>query len=139
MAGKRLILHSDGASLGNPGPAAIGVVIEDEVGRVVAQVSKYIGRTTNNRAEYLALIAGLEEAARLGARELEIRLDSELIVLQLQGKYKSKKLEALYWRTLYLMQKFDHCDVSHVPGFTNQSAHSLAHHALREAKKKAGY
>jgi len=71
MMGKCLILHADGASLGNPGLADIEVIIEDERGRAVARMSMRIGRTTNNRAEYLALIAGMEEAARLGAQKLD--------------------------------------------------------------------
>ena len=70
MTGKRLTLRADGASLGNPGPSAIGVIIEDDGGQGVARISRRIGKTTNNRAEYLALIAGLEEAARQGAWRL---------------------------------------------------------------------
>ena len=131
MAAKRLILRADGASLGNPGPAAIGVVIEDEGGQVVIQISKRIGKTTNNRAEYLALIAGLEQAARLGAQELDIRLDSQLIVRQLQGKYQSRELSLLYQRAADIMRKFNHFNVIQVPSSDNRVAHALAHRALR--------
>ena len=133
MAAKRLILRADGASLGNPGPAAIGVVIEDEGGQVVIQISKRIGKTTNNRAEYLALIAGLEQAARLGAQELDIRLDSQLIVRQLQGKYQSRELSLLYQRAADIMREFNHCNVIHVSSSDNRVAHALAHRELRKA------
>ena len=133
MPGKRLILRADGASLGNPGPAAIGVIIENERGQAVARISRPIGKTTNNRAEYLALIAGLEEAARLGGQELDIKLDSQLIVRQLQGRYRSRKLSPLYRQAVEIMQKFNSCTVEHVPSSENRTAHALAHRALRKA------
>jgi ribonuclease HI len=133
MTGKRLTLHADGASLGNPGPAAIGVIIEDDGGQGVTRISRRIGETTNNRAEYLALIAGLEEAARQGAWRLDIRLDSELIVKQLRGEYKSKELAPLYRRAVELMRKFSSCTVGHIPGSENRVAHDLAHRALGKA------
>ncbi len=70
---KRLIIYTDGAATPNPGPAAIGVVVLDETGKVVAEISRAIGRATNNRAEYLALIAGLTEALRLGADQYSVK------------------------------------------------------------------
>ena len=134
MTGKCLILHADGASLGNPGLAAIGVIIEDERGRAVARISRRIGRTTSNRAEYLALIAGMEEAARLGAQKLDIRLDSQLIVRQLQGRYQSRELNGLCRRAVELMQRFNSCTIEHVPSSDNRMAHALAHRALGKAR-----
>lgn len=133
MSAKRLIIYADGASRGNPGPAAIGVVINDEQGRVVAEVSRAIGRTTNNRAEYFALIAGLEEAARLGAETLDIKVDSQLIVRQLKGSYRSRELRPLYKQTRQLLRKFKFYDIVHVPSAENQLAHGLAKRALRRA------
>lgn len=133
MSAKRLIIYTDGASSGNPGPAAIGVVIRDEQGRVIAKISEAIGRTTNNRAEYLALISGLEEALRLGAESVDLRMDSELIVRQLTGKYRSKELKALYKQTLQLLRKFKSYSIEHIPRERNKEADALTRHALRKA------
>lgn len=133
MAGKRFVIRTDGASLGNPGPAAIGVVIEDGLGRVITRISRRIGETTNNRAEYLALIAGLEEAARLGAETLDVKLDSQLIVRQLKGEYRSRELRPLYKKTIQLLERFKSYTIEHVPGGENRSAHALAKRALRKS------
>ena len=131
MTGKRLTIRSDGASLGNPGPAAIGVVIEDESGAAVSEIWRRIGETTNNRAEYLALIAGLEQAAKLGADVLDIKLDSQLIVRQLNGEYRSKELTPLYKQTLRLLERFKSYTIEHVPRRENRMADALAKRALR--------
>jgi len=133
MSAKRLIVYTDGASRGNPGPAAIGVVIRDEQGRVIAKISEAIGRTTNNRAEYFALISGLEEALRLGAESVDLRMDSELIVRQLTGKYRSKELKALHKETLQLLLKFKSYSIEHIPRERNKEADALTRHALRKA------
>lgn len=130
---KRFTIRSDGASLGNPGPAAIGVVIQNEGGKIAAQISRRIGETTNNRAEYLALIAGLEEAAALGGESLDIKLDSQLIVRQLQGRYKSRELKALHNQVVRLLETFKSYSIKHVPSQENRAAHSLAKRALRRA------
>lgn len=133
MSAKRLIIYTDGASRGNPGPSAIGVVIRDEQGIVIAKISEAIGRTTNNRAEYFALIAGLEEALRLGAERVDLRMDSELIVRQLTGKYRSKELKALYKQTHQLLLKFKSYSIQHIPRERNKEADALTRHALRKA------
>lgn len=133
MSAKRLIIYTDGASRGNPGPSAIGVVIKDEQGRVIAKISEAIGRTTNNRAEYFALIAGLEEALRLGAERVDLRMDSELIVRQLTGKYRSKELKALHKQTHQLLLKFKSYSIQHIPRERNKEADALTRHALRKA------
>jgi len=133
MSAKRLIIYTDGASSGNPGPAAIGVVIRDEQGKVIAKISEAIGRTTNNRAEYFALISGLEEALRLGAERVDLRMDSELIVRQLTGKYRSKELKALHKQTLQLLRKFKSYSIEHIPRERNKDADALTRHALRKA------
>ena len=131
MTGKRLTIRSDGASLGNPGPAAIGVVIEDESGVAVSEIWRRIGETTNNRAEYLALIAGLEQAAKLGADVLDLKLDSQLIVRQLNGEYRSKELTPLYKQTIRLLERFKSYTIEHVPRRENRMADALAKRALR--------
>jgi len=86
----KVIIHADGASRGNPGLAAIGATLKDAEGQVLAAVSQRIGRATNNQAEYRALIAALEKAISLGASEVDIYLDSELVVRQLTGRYRVK-------------------------------------------------
>lgn len=133
ISAKRLIIYTDGASRGNPGPSAIGVVIKDEQGIVIAKISEAIGRTTNNRAEYFALIAGLEEALRLGAERVDLRMDSELIVRQLTGKYRSKELKALHKQTHQLLLKFKSYGIHHIPRERNKEADALTRHALRKA------
>jgi ribonuclease HI len=93
---ERIIMYTDGGARGNPGPAGIGVVLQDQSGKVLKEVSEYIGETTNNMAEYEALIRALEEAKKLFGEKLremqiEVRMDSELVVRQLSGLYKVKE------------------------------------------------
>ena len=133
ISAKRLTIYSDGASRGNPGPAAIGVVVLDETGRVVTKLSKAIGRTTNNRAEFLALIAGLKEALRLGAECVDLKLDSQLIVRQLKGEYRSKELKPLHKQTLQLLRRFKSYSIEHIPREQNKAADALSRRALRKA------
>src|SRR2546425_657633 len=116
-AGKHLVLMVDGASRGNPGPSAIGVVVKDAQGQVVKEINEYIGKGTNNVAEYRALIRALEEAKALGARSIEVRSDSELLVSQLQGNYKVKSpdLGPLYLDVVRLLRDFDRHAVVKIP------------------------
>ena len=101
----RVTINADGASRGNPGPAAIGATVKDEQGKLLSAISARIGRTTNNQAEYRALIAALKEAIRLGATGIDIHLDSELLVRQLTGRYRVKHpaLKPLYEETRRLL------------------------------------
>ena len=135
---RRLTVYSDGAAIPNPGPAGIGVVLYDEQGAAVAQISKYIGEATNNRAEFLALIAGLEEALRLGADRVDIKVDSELVARQLQGRYRSKVLRALYQDALRLLQRFDAYSVEHIPRARNKQADALSKQAIRRSRPASG-
>ncbi len=132
MNPKRLLIYSDGASQGNPGPAAIGAVIEDGRGKVVSRISRRIGHATNNQAEYAAIIAALEEAVRLGAEEVELRADSELVVKQLNGRYKVKKatLRPLYQKVVRLTGSLKAFSITHVPRTQNREADRLANKAL---------
>lgn len=127
-----MIIHSDGASSGNPGPAAIGATIKDEQGRRLASIARRIGRTTNNQAEYRAVIAALEEAIRLGAREVELNVDSELIARQIKGTYRVKNaaLKPLYQRAKQLQSHLESCVINHIPRQQNQEADRLANSAL---------
>ena len=132
MTEKRLIIYTDGASSGNPGPAAIGIVIKDGQGRVISRISRRIGRATNNQAEYRAIITALEEASRLGAEEVDIKSDSELVVKQLKGRYRVKKatLRPLYQEVVRLNGSLEAFTITHVPRTQNREADRLANKAL---------
>ncbi len=129
---KKVIIYADGASRGNPGQAAIGAVILDEQGRLIASVSRRIGRATNNQAEYRAIIAALEEAIRLGLRQVDIRLDSELVVKQINGEYRVKKatLKPLCQQVKQLLGSLEGFTVAHIPRRQNMEADKLANKAL---------
>lgn len=137
MAGrsKALILQVDGGSRGNPGPAAIGVVIKDKGGKVLAQIGEVIGEFTNNVAEYRALIRGLEEARTLGADSVEIRSDSELLVSQVQGKFKVKSpdLGPLHLESTRLLRQFPHWTAKRVSRGETGAADALVNRALDQA------
>jgi ribonuclease HI len=124
----------DGGSRGNPGPASYGVVIRDPRGQVVAKLKKYIGRTTNNVAEYYGLIAALDYAQQHAIRALRIESDSELLVRQMQGQYKVKspELRPLYERARKMAQTFDSFKIDHVYREQNAEADALANDALDE-------
>ena len=130
---ERVIINTDGASRGNPGPAAIGATIKDERGRLITTISQSIGVTTNNQAEYQAIIAALEKAVSLGARQVEIRADSELVVRQLIGRYRVKRasLRPLYQRAGQLLSQVESFTITHVPREQNKEADKLANNALR--------
>ena len=128
------MINADGASRHNPGPAAIGATIKDERGRLLASISRRIGRATNNQAEYRALIAALEKAVDLGARQVDIRLDSELVVKQVKGKYRVKNaaLRPLYLKVGELLSQMESFTISSVPREQNAEADRLANKALRD-------
>ena len=128
----RLLIHTDGASRGNPGQAAIGATIKDEQGRLLATVSRRIGPATNNQAEYRAVIAALEEAIRRGARRVELYSDSELVVKQLKGDYRVKKaaLRPLYQSVVRLAGRLDSFRISYIPRSKNKEADDLANSAF---------
>ena len=133
MTIKRLIIYADGASRGNPGPAAIGAIIKDEQGKTITSISRRIDATTNNQAEYRAIIAALEEAIRLGAREVEVRSDSELVVKQINGRYRVKKthLKPLYQQVKQLLGLLEGFTITHIPRKQNKEADMLASIALK--------
>jgi len=124
-------LYTDGGARGNPGPAAIGIVLYDATD-VVKQIGEVIGETTNNQAEYKALIRGLEEAIKLNAEELVCHLDSELLVRQMQGKYKIREenLKPLASEVLKLTSKLKKVEFIHVPREKNKLADKLVNQAL---------
>ena len=129
----KLIVYTDGASRGNPGRAAIGAAIyAEEGGEMVGSVSEDIGHATNNVAEYRAVVAGLEEAKRLGATAVDLRADSLLLVRQLTGEYrvKSPGLRPLASEASRLLRGFDDVEISHVRRELNEVADALANAAL---------
>ena len=128
----------DGGSRGNPGPASYGVVVRDAGGKIVAELKKYIGRLTNNVAEYYGLIAALDYAEQYGIRALRIEADSELLVKQMRGQYKvkSEDLQPLYERAKKMSQGFDLFRIEHVYREQNRDADRLANEAMDEAEGK---
>ena len=135
-----LLIHTDGGSRGNPGPAAIGVVIEDDQGNRLRTFHRFIGVRTNNEAEYQALIDGLKAAAEWKPDRLEIYLDSKLVVEQVNGSYRVKKpeLQPLYQQVKELLGAFsDAPEIKHVERESNKGADKLANMALDEQVKKA--
>jgi ribonuclease HI len=130
----RLVLYADGASRGNPGPAAFGVVLTGARGRVVEEFGKTLGKMTSNEAEYHGLLAGLDAALGRGASELEVRLDSELLVSQLNGAYKVRatNLKPLFAEAQQKLKRFRRARIVHVPRALNSRADQLANQALDE-------
>ena len=132
MANKHLVINTDGGARGNPGPAGIGLVIKNEAGELLYSYGGYIGETTNNVAEYSALIKALEESVNLGGTSLLIQMDSELIVKQMQGVYKIKQptLQELATKVLALLKKFESYNFVHVRREFNKEADALVNQAL---------
>lgn len=135
---KKIVIYADGGSRGNPGPAGSGAVVLDEKEKVLAEVSLYIGNTTNNVAEYKAIIGGLACAvelfgAKLKGMHVELRMDSELVIRQLTGKYKVKhpNLKPLFADAKELIARhFDEVKYTHVPREKNTLADALANKAM---------
>jgi ribonuclease HI len=127
-------LRTDGGARGNPGPAGIGVVLEDPSGDVVAEIAKAIGCATNNVAEYRALLEGLELALEHGVRRLDVFSDSLLMVEQMKGRYRVKNagLRPLYERARELGRGFDQVAFHAVRREHNQAADALANRAMDE-------
>jgi ribonuclease HI len=127
-----LVAYVDGGARGNPGPAGYGVVIEDEVGRPVANLSEYLGRQTNNYAEYSGLLAALNYALRHGFKALKVVSDSELMVKQINGQYKvsSPTLKELNQRAMKLIDQLDCFEINHVLREKNREADRLANVAM---------
>lgn len=133
--GRTLVLHVDGGARGNPGPAAIGVVISEPDGAVVDEIAETIGETTNNVAEYRALLRGLERADALGATEVRVINDSELIAKQVTGLYKVKHpaMQPLHAEATAALAGFERWSIRSVPRAQNAGADALVNRALDAA------
>lgn len=127
-----LIIAIDGAARGNPGPAGAGVAITDAKGKSLAEIALYLGETTNNVAEYAALVCALQEAVRLGARDVFVQTDSELLAKQVDGSYRVKDPTLRVFHALLqpLLKGFRRCEVRHVPRERNRAADRLANRAV---------
>jgi ribonuclease HI len=136
MGTSSVSIYADGASRGNPGPAAAGAVVRDERGNTIARISRYLGVATNNQAEYQALIAALEVAVRLNPGHVAIYMDSELVIRQLRGIYKvrSPGLSPLFQRARQLIAQCGVVSLEHIRGQCNPEAHLLAQAALEGSR-----
>jgi ribonuclease HI len=128
----RLVAHIDGGARGNPGPAGYGVHVEDESGGLIAQLYGYLGIATNNTAEYAGLLAALEYALDTGAASLQVYSDSELLVRQIEGRYRVKdpKMRVLFAAAKGLIARLQAFSVAHVPREQNREADMLANKAM---------
>ncbi len=133
----KLIFYIDGASQGNPGPAGIGVVVCDQAGNILENISEYLGENTNNIAEYNALIYALEEGLVRKSSSITINTDSELLVKQLNGDYKVKdeNLKILFKRVQRLLKGFKQVQILHIDRSKNKGADKLATKAVDTNKK----
>jgi ribonuclease HI len=131
----KLTVNVDGGARGNPGPAAIGVVVRNDDGAIVEEVGETIGRTTNNVAEYRALLRGIELASAHGADEVELIGDSELIVRQIEGRYKVKHadMKELHAKAKKMLAGFESWSIRHVKRAQNADADRLVNEALDNA------
>jgi len=131
---KRIVIHTDGAAKGNPGPAGIGCIAYREDGAVLFEHFRYIGETTNNVAEYRALIEGLTRALAEGATDIRVASDSQLMVRQIHGLYRVKQphLQKLFNEVAQLSRRFEHFEIIHIPREENLEADTLANRAIRQ-------
>lgn len=129
---KKINIFTDGGSRGNPGPAAAGVVLFDEKGNKLEEVSRFIGAGTNNVAEYVAAIFGLQEALMLKAADITLNLDSQLVARQLKGEYKVKdqNLKKFFQIAVNLIKGFDKVTINEIPREDNKEADALVNKAL---------
>jgi ribonuclease HI len=135
----RLVINTDGAARGNPGPAGAGAVLRDSSdGRVVAEIATYLGERTNNYAEWTAVALALEEALLQGATAIDLRMDSELVARQISGRYRVKhaNLKPIHERVMALLGRFESYTVGHVPRELNKEADRLSNVAIDQLRER---
>jgi ribonuclease HI len=127
-----IVIYSDGAARGNPGPAGAGAVLQDSKGKVKSEVCRYLGEMTNNQAEYHALLLALNEAKKLGATRLRIYADSELVVRQINGDYRVKNqgLKPLFQEIMNRLRGVGVYTIEYLPREKNKRADKLANLAI---------
>ncbi len=136
-SGRRLLIHTDGAARGNPGPAGLGAILRDaETGETVAELATYLGVRTNNYAEWTAVEAALDRALDLGATHVDLRMDSQLVARQITGIYRVKHadLKPIHARVMALLARFDGYTVGHVPRELNKDADRLSNVAIDQPR-----
>jgi ribonuclease HI len=128
----RLLVYTDGAARGNPGPAGAGAILRDSDGTVLAEIAEPLGRATNNVAEWTAVLLALEEARRLGATHVDLRMGSELVARQISGIYRVKHpdLKPIHAAVMDLLGRLDGYTVGHVPRELNKDADRLSNVAI---------
>jgi ribonuclease HI len=133
----KLIIYTDGGARGNPGPAGIGAVIYDDKMNILTEISEYIGETTNNQAEYRAVLKAIKKAREFKAKELHFFLDSQLVVEQLSGNYKikNKNLQPLFVQIYNESLNYKKVIYTHIPREKNNEADRLANMAMDKAKQ----
>jgi len=134
---RRLLIHTDGAARGNPGPAGLGAILRDaETGETLAELATFLGVRTNNVAEWSAVEAALDEALRMGATHVDLRMDSELVARQIAGIYKVKHpdLKPIHARVMAQLSTLDGYTVSHVPRALNGDADRLSNVAIDQVR-----
>ena len=131
----KVFIYTDGASRGNPGPASVGVYITDSDGHVCTEFGKTLGLQTNNFAEYMAVVKGLQIALDNQASEVILKSDSQLLIRQLLGQYRVKKatLIPLFKKCKQLLSQFESFQLEHIPRELNQEADRLANQALDDS------
>ena len=128
----RLLIYTDGAARGNPGPAGAGAILRDSDGTVLAEIAEPLGHATNNVAEWTAVLLALEEARRLGATHVDLRMDSQLVARQISGMYRVKHpdLKPIHAAVMDLLRTLDGYTVGHVPRELNKDADRLSNVAI---------
>ncbi|MDQ2854608.1 MAG: ribonuclease HI family protein [Chloroflexota bacterium] len=135
--GRRLLIYTDGAARGNPGPAGLGAILRDaESGAVVAELARFLGVRTNNYAEWTAVADALGEALRLGATHVDLRMDSELVARQISGRYRVKHpdLKPIHASVMGMLGRLEGYTVGHVPRELNKDADRLSNVAIDELR-----
>ena len=128
----RILIYTDGAARGNPGPAGAGAILRDADGMVLAEIAEPLGHATNNVAEWTAVLLALEEARRLGATQVDLRMDSQLVARQISGVYRVKHpdLKPIHAAVMDLLGTLDGYTVGHVPRERNKEADRLSNVAI---------
>ena len=137
---RRLLIHTDGAARGNPGPAGLGAILRDaETGETLAELATFLGVKTNNYAEWTAVAAALDEARRLGATHVDLRMDSELVARQISGIYRVKHpdLKPIHARVMRQLAGFEGYTVGHVPRELNKDADRLSNVAIDDPTRSS--